>query len=173
MQTQFDPVQLGFTFAKELATQLITLSTGLLALSVTFTKDILKTIPKGSNVALRIAWGAHLASMLCGVWTLMALTGTLMPVQPRPSGSSLTLAGNVRMPATGQVLLFLLGTLLLVIVYGRGPGRQAEDEFQVIVVAPGALAKELGRLKADRWEFAAFSTQDPANITVLLKRSRS
>jgi hypothetical protein len=169
---EIDQVQLGFTFAKELATQLITLSTGLLALSVAFTKDILKSIPKGREQLLKSAWGVHLASICCGVWTLMALTGTLMPLHADPAGSPLAFAGNVRIPAIGQVSLFVLGTLFLVLVYGTSSLKHDEEEFRVAVLAPAALTTELNALKADNWEFVAFSAQGGANITVLLKRSK-
>ncbi len=87
--TQFDPTTLGFNFAKDLAIQLITLSTGLLALSVTFTKEIVKTLSNVREVILRISWGFHMLSIVFGVWTLMALTGTLMPVQPNAPGKVL------------------------------------------------------------------------------------
>src|SRR5258708_35945735 len=82
-----DPAQLGITFAKELATQLITLSTGVLALSATFTKDILKTIPAGKERVLHAAWGVHILAIIFGVWSLPGITGTLLPldgVRPNP-----------------------------------------------------------------------------------------
>src|SRR5438034_4510306 len=117
-QLQFDPVQLGFTFAKELATQLISLSTGILALSVTFAKDVLKTpLTNRKETLLRIGWGGHLLSISLGVWTLMALTGTLMPLHGRAPNAPWELAANVRCPAALQVILFVAGTILLVFAY--------------------------------------------------------
>lgn len=170
---QFDPVQLGFTFAKELATQLITLSTGLLALSIAFTKDILKAIPKGKGLLLKSAWGVHLASIVFGILTLMALTGTLMPVHTRAVSAALVFEGNVRIPAGCQVLLFLLGTVLLVIVYGGSSFNQGEEEFRMVVLPLGALANELNALKVDHWELVGFSAHGAADVAVLLKRTKS
>jgi|ERR1700728_1622731 len=95
---QTDAVQLAFNFAKEIATQLITLSTGLLALSIAFTKDILQGVPKGKERRLKAAWGVLIVSIVCGVWTLSALTGTLMPVNPSDRPNPLQFKSNVRIP---------------------------------------------------------------------------
>jgi hypothetical protein len=170
---QLDPLQLGFNFAKELSTQLITLSTGLLALSVTFTKDILKTIPKEKERGLKAAWAVHLLSIVFGIWTLMALTGTLVPLQSRPPGTVIVLAGNVRGPAMGQVIAFFLGTLLLVYIYGSSSSKQTEEEYDVIIPEIAALPGELTKRKADRWELVAFSAKDDTHLIVLLKRLKS
>jgi len=72
----------------------------------------------------------------------------------------------------GQVLLFLLGTVFLTIVYGRSSFKQGEEEFRVVVLPPGALAKELNALKADHWELAGFSAHGATDMTVLLKRTK-
>ena len=172
MQHQLDLTTLGFNFAKDLAIQLITLSTGLLALSVTFTKEILKTISGARALALRFSWGIHMFSILGGVWTLMALTGTLMPRQVSTPSTPVEFGSNVRIPAAGQVTLFLLGTLLLLFVYGGGEAKPREGEFQVIVQSPDQLGGALKNLKAEQWEPVSFSAQDPTRVVVLLKRSR-
>ena len=173
-EMQFDPTTLGFNFAKDLAIQLITLSTGLLALSITFTKEIVKTLSNFKEIFLRISWGFHMLSILFGVWTLMALTGTLMPLQPNAPGKPLQFqfGSNVRGPAAGQVALFLLGTLLLVFVYGSGPGKSREEEYQVINEAPDKLATTLKNLKMDNWELVSMTAQDPTRIVALVKRNK-
>jgi hypothetical protein len=113
-------VKLGFEFAKEIATQLITLSTGFLALTITFTKELLAAVPSGARGWLLGAWLLHFIAICCGVWSLLALTGTLMPVTPdaRPL-EALTLGTNVRLPFWFQIISFALGTALMV-VYALG-----------------------------------------------------
>jgi hypothetical protein len=108
--------RLGFEFAKEIATQLITLSTGLLALTITFMKELSAFLQAGSRTWLYWAWGLQLSSIICGVWTLMALTGALMP---SASNGELppTFGGHVRLPALFQVVLFLFGVASMV-AYG-------------------------------------------------------
>src|SRR5690242_15711220 len=113
---QMDRVQLGFNFAKDLATQLITLSTGLLALSATFTKDIFNKRPSSSERFLKTAWVSLVVSIVFGVWTFSALTGTLMPVGPSNMPSLVSgFGGNVRVPAALQVATFLIGTVVLLL----------------------------------------------------------
>jgi hypothetical protein len=47
---ELDPqVRMAFEFASDLAKQLITLATGILALTITFTKDLVKHVPEGGS----------------------------------------------------------------------------------------------------------------------------
>jgi hypothetical protein len=166
-----DPVQLGFTFAKEVATQLITLSTGILALSITYHKDIVKGAPLTSEGLLRSAWGAHLVSILGGVWTLMALTGTLMPVDPKTRTTPLLFDGNVRIPASLQVVAFFIGVLLLVVVYGRRTEKAVEqNEYQIVTARPDEIGLQLTALSSEGWEIASTAARETGDIGVLLKR---
>jgi len=59
-----------------------------------------------------------------------------------------------------------------VFVYGSGPGKPREDEYQVIVEAPDKLAATLKNLKADKWELVNMSAQDPTRIVALMKRNK-
>jgi len=168
---QMDPTSLAFTFAKEIALQLITLSTGLLALTVTFTKEILKTVTKKNKSVLRIASIILLVSILCGVWTMMALTGTLMPSKPLAHGTPYEFGPNVRWPAGAQVILFFIGTIILVFLHGAGDEKTSKDEFKFVAEQPVKLAAELERLKLDGWDAISFSVADPTQIVALLKRT--
>ena len=64
---------------------------------------------------LASAWFFYLLSVICGIWVLMALTGTLAPLEP--SSDLLTLGENIRRPSGYQIILFLIATVLI-IVYG-------------------------------------------------------
>lgn len=71
--------KLAFEFAKESTKQIITLSTAIIAISVTFSKDIFNDpniIQKGLLIG---SWIMFLVSVVFGVFTLLALTGTLDP----------------------------------------------------------------------------------------------
>jgi hypothetical protein len=104
----------AFSSAQDTTKQLITLATGLLALEITFAKDLVRTIDSCGAWLVGISWIALLLSIVAGVWTLLALTGSL--------SSSATLSprtifeGNVRTPAILQVLLFV-GALLFTVVF--------------------------------------------------------
>lgn len=110
-----DQVKLAFTFASDLSKQLITLSTGILAITIAFTKDIVKRISSLGACALAVAWFFYLLSVICGIWTLMALTGTLAPLEPM--SGELALGQNIRDPAAYQIYSFLIATILI-IIYG-------------------------------------------------------
>jgi hypothetical protein len=126
---KMDPVETGFKFAYDLAKELITLATGILALSITFTKDILKSLPKATWL-LKSAWMAYLLSILFGICTMMALTGRLMPTTPLPPGEQSTFGASVRVFAGLQIIAFLTGTILI-IGYGANSlnkGKEPESE---------------------------------------------
>jgi hypothetical protein len=170
---QTDVSQLGFNFAKEIATQLITLSTGLLALSVTFTKDILKGVPRNQETTLKTAWGVLVSSIVLGVWTLSALTGTLMPSDPSMRPDPLRFDSNVRLPALGQVVLFLLGTFLLVWVYGKAAMSHGADEYQLFLIGQEELSGKLNDLTSQGWEIVTIALRDDSTSVSLMKRARS
>jgi hypothetical protein len=77
-----EQVKLGFEFAKGLSEQLITISTGILALSITFTKDLVDRIPPRGTIFLGISWLLFVISIVCGLDHLSALTGQLAPRDP-------------------------------------------------------------------------------------------
>ena len=106
--------KMGVEFANALAQQLITLATAILALTITFTKDILKDTNKSSLWLLKLSWVVFLASICFGIAAMSALTGTLAPVDAQPS---LTLGFNVRLPAGLQFLSFITG-IILIIIFG-------------------------------------------------------
>jgi hypothetical protein len=107
-----DSLQLGFEFASELSKQIITLATGILALTITFHKDVLEGRPRRGDRLLATAWIALLLAVSFGIWHLMALTGHLVS----PAGAS-GIGPSARLPAALQVIAFAAG-LGLVIAYG-------------------------------------------------------
>lgn len=112
-----DQSQLALTFASDLAKQIMTLSTAVITATISFTRDLVAGASPRAVGYLRRSWGCLLSSLVFGVWTLMALTGSL--VKKHLNGSAVELLGvNVRLPAALQILSFLLG-LLFLIRFGR------------------------------------------------------
>jgi hypothetical protein len=97
----------AFDFAADLTKQLITLSTSIVTISLLFGDHF----PKQSKLALW-AWVFYLASSLFGLWTLMALTGTLAPIKAPPA--SFDLGFNVRLPSGLQVLAFAIAITITI-----------------------------------------------------------
>ena len=114
---QDDPYK-AFDFAKEVVTQLIGLSTGIIALTITFAKDFLRSSSDGTRRLAAIAWGCFFLSLVFGIAALMALTGNLAPLQGPPVLS--VRSSNIAYPASLQVLMFLAGLALTISFAIRG-----------------------------------------------------
>ncbi len=101
---------LAFQFAKEVSTQLITIASALIGISVTFIKDF---TPSG-KAWLRASWLVYVLSILFGIVTLMALTGMLESLAA--SGKSFDkFSLPTRLAAGIQIIAFALATICLVI----------------------------------------------------------
>lgn len=128
-----DRLEKAFDFASDSTKQLITLSTGILTLTITFSKDILGGVSGDPINLLVAAWVVYLISIIFGLVTLLSLTGSLERGeghnvgngQPAESGGTgadpgdqsfpSIYASNIRIPATVQILLFLVATILIVV----------------------------------------------------------
>lgn len=113
-----EDTKLAVQFASELAKQIMTLSTAVITATISFTKDLVAQASKEAVRFLRLSWMCFLFSLVFGVWTLMALTGSLASKGAGPGGTGELLALNVRLPASLQIVSFLLG-VFFVIRFGR------------------------------------------------------
>lgn len=73
----------AFDFAADTTKQLITISTAIITLTVTFSKDILGDSIDSPKELLIATWAVFIVSIICGVLTLMTLTGTLQPMKKK------------------------------------------------------------------------------------------
>jgi hypothetical protein len=108
-----DAAAKAFDFAQDVTKQVLTLSTGIIALTITFFKDFANHAPHVAEILMGWSWIAYLASVVLGLWTLMALTGTLQPLHPGNVRPSIERA-NVRLPALLQLVCFLIALILSV-----------------------------------------------------------
>ena len=102
----------AFASAADTSKQLITLATGVIALEMTFIKDVIATPGLLARSALALSWIMFLLSVVAGVWMLLAITGSL--------GGSQTLTpqtisnDNIRIPAMIQITLFVFALVFSV-----------------------------------------------------------
>jgi len=102
-------IEKSFDFAADLVKQLITLSTAVIAITITFAKDIIGVASSGNNFLLVSAWVSFFLTILFGVWALMALTGTLEPLSNKSEINPPSIRGlNCTLPITFQILSFLI-----------------------------------------------------------------
>lgn len=110
----------AFEFARDTTKQLITLSTGIIALTITFSKDVIGNPSPFHRNLLVLSWLSFLLSVVLGVWTLLALTGTLEPQETKATKTKLEenenltgepsiRGGNVTLPSLFQIVTFLIG----------------------------------------------------------------
>lgn len=123
----------AFDFAADTTKQLITIATAIITLTVTFSKDILGGADNAPKTLLVWTWAVFICSIICGVVTLMTLTGTLQPMKktepktpvPTPTTPPQTTTiptdelenininnGNIRCFSISQALLFLTAIIM-------------------------------------------------------------
>lgn len=132
-----EKVKKAFDFASDSTKQLITLSTAILTLTITFGKDVLQKVDASTKDNLTYAWIVYLVSIFFGIMTLLALTGTLDPIKRKKKKQGSTYSGeaidqtvaasaaqvepvatiqgaNVRLLSFLQIVSFLVATGLIV-----------------------------------------------------------
>lgn len=103
-----DPFVGHFTLAADVSKQLITLSTGVLTLMLTYGNGVGRVSSARAKRTLIFAAGVYLASIIFGIATVMTLVGQMAAlVDQQPSAG--IYAGNVRLMAVLQIILFLAG----------------------------------------------------------------
>jgi hypothetical protein len=100
----------AFAAATEVVKNTLTLSTALLALSVTYTKELNSKPSVTAVLVLEASWVLLFLAALLGVATLMAVTGTLAQSTPA-SGKSLY-GSNIKLPMAVHFTCFLAGVAL-------------------------------------------------------------
>lgn len=108
-----EKTKLSFEFARDTTKLLITLAVSIITLTITFSKDFIgEDLSDGIKLFVLFAWGAFFFSIVCGCWTLMALTGSLTDAEHgdifRP---------NIVIPSVIQIISFLVG-LVLTVAFG-------------------------------------------------------
>ncbi|MEV1079902.1 hypothetical protein AB0I98_16895 [Streptomyces sp. NPDC050211] len=96
-----------FNLAKEAVVQVNTLASAVLALSVTFRKDLATKADETSVAILQSSWGLLILSLCSGIVALLALTGQLSKAA---AGNAANLyAGGLRLFWIVQLVAFFAG----------------------------------------------------------------
>lgn len=95
-----------FDYAQDVTKQLITLSTGVVAITVTFLYDIVQRVPESGQISLFVGWSLFLLSIISGIATLLNLTGRVGNADN--AGSTGVYEGVIRLFSAAQIILFLL-----------------------------------------------------------------
>jgi hypothetical protein len=104
-------VSQSFAAASDLVKQILTLSTAILTLTITFRNDVIQDSASPPTSLLVWSWILYIVSIVFGVASMMALAGELAQ-DDRPSSIA---HGEVRWFPVLQILSFLAATILIVI----------------------------------------------------------
>jgi hypothetical protein len=104
----------AFDVVTEITKQVLTLATGIIALTITFVKDFATHAGPGSRDLLAWSWGVYVLSILFGFLTLMASAGLQQEAADKGSAPSIN-TGNMRVLGALQLLFFLIAIILTVI----------------------------------------------------------
>jgi len=91
----------------DLTKQLMTLASGLIGLTITFSKDMVKHASLRALKALKRGWLFMFVSLVAGIWTLMALSGSSSSARDLLQKS--LIGYNARIPSFIQIASFLCG----------------------------------------------------------------
>jgi hypothetical protein len=106
--------KLAFDYARDSTKQLMTLATGVIALTITFSKEFIGPTPPDFKDYIIWSWILLLISICFGQICLMALTGILgSQKEPRPLLNIYD--KSIKRPAICQVLTFFGGLSLIII----------------------------------------------------------
>ena len=105
----------GFEFARDISTQLITLSLGVFVATITFTKALLPNITGRLVALIGCSWTFYFISIFFGIWHMMALTGHLTIENIKEFG--LVIQDSAKLPFVLQVFAFMIATILM-LIYG-------------------------------------------------------
>jgi hypothetical protein len=114
--------QLGFEFIRDLCVELITLATGVTAVTIAASeRGMLDRISPVARRSIRIGWVLCLVSVGGGILQLMALTGALAPPGGAPAQMP-DVPANARIFGAIQVFAFAFGMISMVSFAWRGLG---------------------------------------------------
>lgn len=96
----------AFDFAQDVTKQLLTLSTAVITITISFADNLAERAPCDARSVLFISWGLFALSIVLGVFTLLNLTGRVENAEDAQSEG--IYSGAVRAMSIGQIICFLL-----------------------------------------------------------------
>lgn len=111
-QEQFDPQILkSFDLVIDLVKQLMAMSTGIIALTISFHKDVFRAPSSKSSDFLKASWLMYAASLLCSILALMAISGAF----GRGLAKDGIYQGTITLWVGIQIITFLAATIFVII----------------------------------------------------------
>ncbi len=150
-EAEWGPVQLAFEFIRDLTIQLITLASGVVAVTVAAAeRGMLRSTSRRTRAIVRVGWGLCLFSIVLGFGVMMALTGEL--AASGKLASQVRVPGNARLFGQLQFVTFSVGMGFLVLFAWRLLRVPAVDgrETAAVPEQPSAKHTPSGRKRRNR-----------------------
>ena len=103
----------AFDFLGDSTKQLITVATGIVTITIIFSKDLLPH----ARISALCAWILLTISVIFGIWTLYTLSGILYEAAADPTITPKLTHGDLRFVSGAQILSFLAG-IIAVLIFG-------------------------------------------------------
>ncbi|RKU24918.1 hypothetical protein C6503_00070 [Candidatus Poribacteria bacterium] len=114
--------KLSIEIARDASKSVLTLSTSIILVTVTFAKEFIDVTEQGVKDLALWSWGLFFASVAFGVWTLLTFAGEIAPKKGAEDSTPLVWRWSIRIPAIGQMLTFLIGLVFVVILAAKAIG---------------------------------------------------
>lgn len=110
-------IEKSFDIVQDTSKLLVSLSTGFIAFTVTFSKelDAFKLETYWETVSWTAFWVCMLLSVAAGIWTLLGLTTTLEPKNPREDYSPTIRSPQIKSPFAIQIISFGVSVFFMVL----------------------------------------------------------
>jgi hypothetical protein len=103
----------AFDLAQDASKQVLTISAGIVVVTITFFDDFGAHSPHIAKILMAVAWGIYLISMISGIFFLFTLAGNLQ------GGTNLDIYhSNSKTLSLMQVIAFLAAVLITIIAGG-------------------------------------------------------
>jgi hypothetical protein len=114
----YDHFKEGVSLAAEISNQLITLSTGMILITITFANSFARKITGGNRRLLIMSWMGFLLTIVIALWHLSALTGNLLAAK-----IDRTLA-SAKAPGILEMIVFGLAIFAFVVCAWRSERKE-------------------------------------------------
>ena len=108
-----DPERKAFDFAQGVVQQILTLATGITALTLTFFNQFAKNPTFWAKLVLISSWAVLAFSIMAGIGALMTMTGNL-----EKAADPKIYSDNTKAMAGIQIIAFAVGVVLTVVAGG-------------------------------------------------------
>jgi hypothetical protein len=105
----------SFEYANDSIKLIMSLATGVLALTIAFLKDVIGDGIIHGKWLLGIGWFSLFLAIILGIWAILAITGSLNELAKSALPDRSIMDKNIQFPSILTISSFLIGILFIII----------------------------------------------------------